>query len=86
MAAQQYYVEYGRELVQERLMRMLPGVIPDSCLAAQGVLESWAQMVNAAFRRVGVYIHVRTPVMQWGMNFGLYILLCMNSKSSLSLN
>ena len=43
-----------RELVVERIARMLPSVIPDSCLAGSGMTEKWMQMVVNAFKRVGL--------------------------------
>ena len=60
-----YYVKYvlllhsllplpRRELVVERIARMLPSVIPDSCLAGSGMTEKWTQMVVNAFKRVGL--------------------------------
>ena len=49
---QQYYVEFGAEMVPDRLTKMLPAVIPDSCLAGSGMIEKWTQMVIAAYRRV----------------------------------
>jgi len=42
-----------RELVVERIARMLPSVIPDSCLTGTGMTEKWTQMVVNAFKRVG---------------------------------
>lgn len=51
LAMQQYYVEFGAEMVPDRLTKMLPAVIPDSCLAGSGMIEKWTQMVIAAYRR-----------------------------------
>ena len=52
VAAQQYYIEFGREASNERFTRMLPSVIPDSCLAGASMTERWTQMIMAAFKRV----------------------------------
>ena len=52
LAAQQYYVECGKNISQERLAKMLPSVIPDSCLAGSSTTGKWADMVIAAFRKV----------------------------------
>ena len=42
----------GKELDPDRLARMLPTVIPDSCLAGPGMIEKWMEMVIITFRRV----------------------------------
>ena len=52
LAAQQYYVEMGADLVPERLNRMIPSVIPDSFLAGHGMSEKWMEMIIDSFRKV----------------------------------
>lgn len=52
IASQLYYIEMGKEVDPDRLARMLPTVIPDSCLAGPGMIERWMEMVIASFRRV----------------------------------
>ena len=39
-------------MIPDRLSRMLPTVIPDSCMAGSGMAEKWRQMVMASFNRV----------------------------------
>ena len=51
LVGQQYYIESGQDLSQERVLRMLPSVIPDSLLAGSHA-EKWASLVAAAFKRV----------------------------------
>ena len=55
LAAQQYYVEMGADLVPERLNRMIPSVIPDSFLAGHGMSEKWMEMIMDSFRKVRVW-------------------------------
>ena len=52
IASQLYYIEIGKEINPDQLARMLPTVIPDSCLAGPGMIERWMEMVIASFRRV----------------------------------
>ena len=52
LAAQQYYVELGAQMNPDRLMRMLPTVIPDSCLAGPAMADKWRNMVISSFSRV----------------------------------
>lgn len=49
VAAQQYYIEYGTDLNQERLSTNLTGYIPDYCVASgENALERSAELfVNA---------------------------------------
>ncbi len=60
LAGQQYYVELGGQMNPDRLMRMLPTVIPDSCLAGPGMADKWRNMVISSFSRVSEHelIHV----------------------------
>ncbi|XP_058950063.2 unconventional myosin-VIIa [Pocillopora verrucosa] len=46
VAAKQYYVEYGKEMLADRLINLLPSYLPDSQLqGGKVVLEKWAQLV-----------------------------------------
>jgi len=48
IAAQQYYIDYGGEMVLERLQSLLPSYIPDSSLQGGRSLNYWMQgVVNA---------------------------------------
>ncbi|XP_070539316.1 myosin-VIIa-like [Ptychodera flava] len=51
IAAQQYYVEYGYDMVYDRLLGLLPTYIPDSAMTGSKTIERWAQMVIAEHTR-----------------------------------
>jgi len=56
VAAKQYYVEYGEEMVPNRLLNLLPSYLPESQL--QGVtpgLEKWAHLIMNCHRKVGCF-------------------------------
>ena len=44
ISAQQYYVEYGPELVIDRLQSLLSAYIPDSFLQGQKAITFWIQV------------------------------------------
>eukprot|EP00731_Ephydatia_muelleri_P029534 Em0021g57a len=52
LAGQQYYIEFGTELSQERLVALLPVSIPDSLLAPAGAQDKWVQMIATVFAKV----------------------------------
>ena len=70
LAAQQYYVEMGAQMNPERLMRMLPTVIPDSCLAGSGMADRWKTMVINSYSRVSAaeagHITMQRVLYKWG--------------------
>ncbi|XP_022095227.1 myosin-VIIa-like isoform X1 [Acanthaster planci] len=45
IAAQQYYVGYGEEMIYDRLTNLLPTYIPDNSMTGSKTVERWAQMV-----------------------------------------
>ncbi|XP_033100270.1 myosin-VIIa-like isoform X1 [Anneissia japonica] len=49
-AAQQYYVEYGPQMVMDRLIGLLPMYIPDSAMTGSKTIERWADMVRQEHR------------------------------------
>ncbi|XP_077987827.1 myosin-VIIa-like [Glandiceps talaboti] len=51
IAAQQYYVEYGKDMNYDRLLGLLPTYIPDSAMTGSKTIERWAQMVIAEHTR-----------------------------------
>lgn len=53
MASQQYYVDYGSEMVLERLLNLIPSYIPDREITASKTVEKWAQLIIAAHKKVG---------------------------------
>uniref|UniRef100_A0A8C3CNT6 Myosin VIIA n=1 Tax=Cairina moschata TaxID=8855 RepID=A0A8C3CNT6_CAIMO len=56
LASQQYYVDYGSEMVLERLLNLIPSYIPDREITASKTVEKWAQLIIAAHKKVGQYI------------------------------
>ncbi|XP_030055928.1 unconventional myosin-VIIa isoform X3 [Microcaecilia unicolor] len=57
-ASQQYYVDYGSELVLERLLSLIPSYIPDREMTASKTVEKWAQLIIAAHKK-GIYTQKR---------------------------
>ncbi len=53
VAAKQYYVEYGKEMLPERLLNLLPSYLPESQLQGGRVgLEKWAHLVMNSHKKV----------------------------------
>ncbi|XP_069060011.1 unconventional myosin-VIIa [Pleurodeles waltl] len=59
LASQQYYVDYGSEMVLERLLNLIPSYIPDREITASKNVEKWAQLIIAAHKK-GIYTQKRT--------------------------
>ncbi|XP_069748201.1 myosin VIIAa isoform X2 [Narcine bancroftii] len=58
LASQQYYVDYGSEIIVERLMSLIPSYIPDREVTSSKTVEKWAQYIIAAHKK-GVYTQKR---------------------------
>ncbi|XP_048349961.1 unconventional myosin-VIIa [Sphaerodactylus townsendi] len=58
LASQQYYVDYGSEMVLERLLNLIPSYIPDREITPSKTLEKWAQFIIAAHKK-GIYTQKR---------------------------
>lgn len=55
VAAKQYYVEYGKEMLADRLVNLLPSYLPESQLQGGKVVqEKWAQLVINCHKKVCV--------------------------------
>jgi myosin-7 len=53
IAAQQYFIEYGSDISNDRLLTLLPNYIPDYCLSTgDKAIDRWAQLTNAALKKV----------------------------------
>lgn len=53
MAAKQYYVEYGEEMVPDRLLNLLPSYLPESQLqGGRPGLEKWAHLTMTCHKKV----------------------------------
>ena len=58
-AAKQYYIEYGREMVTDRLIELLPSYLPENQLQVnrssaekQKATERWVTMIQHSHRKV----------------------------------
>ncbi|MGH0180352.1 UNVERIFIED_CONTAM: hypothetical protein FKN15_003741 [Acipenser sinensis] len=58
LASQQYYVDYGSEVLLERLLSLIPSYIPDREISSLKTVEKWAQFIMAAHKK-GVYTQKR---------------------------
>lgn len=54
LASQQYYVDYGAEILVERLISLIPSYIPDREISSAKTVEKWAHLIMAAHKKVGV--------------------------------
>ncbi|XP_073517739.1 unconventional myosin-VIIa isoform X4 [Phyllobates terribilis] len=59
LASQQYYVDYGSELIMERLLNLIPSYIPDREITPSKNVEKWAQYIIAAHKK-GIYAQRRS--------------------------
>ncbi|KAM4047644.1 LOW QUALITY PROTEIN: unconventional myosin-VIIa [Anomaloglossus baeobatrachus] len=59
LASQQYYVDYGSELIMERLLNLIPSYIPDREITPSKNVEKWAQYIIAAHKK-GIYAQKRS--------------------------
>ncbi|KAL1774170.1 unconventional myosin-VIIa isoform X2 [Sigmodon hispidus] len=58
LASQQYFVDYGSEMILERLLSLVPTYIPDREITPLKTLEKWAQLAIAAHKK-GIYAQRR---------------------------
>ncbi|KAM9853201.1 myosin VIIAa isoform 2-T2 [Aulostomus maculatus] len=58
LAAQQYYVDYGSEILLERLLSLIPSYIPDREVSTSRTVEKWAHLIMAAHKK-GIYTQKR---------------------------
>uniref|UniRef100_A0A8D3DHU6 Myosin VIIAa n=1 Tax=Scophthalmus maximus TaxID=52904 RepID=A0A8D3DHU6_SCOMX len=58
LASQQYYVDYGSEILLERLLSLIPSYIPDREISTSRTVEKWAHFVMAAHKK-GIYTQKR---------------------------
>ncbi|XP_023197958.1 unconventional myosin-VIIa-like isoform X2 [Xiphophorus maculatus] len=54
LASQQYFVDYGSEILQERLLSLIPSYIPDREVTSTKTGEKWAQLIINAHKK-GLY-------------------------------
>lgn len=56
LASQQYYIDYGSEILLERLLSLIPSYIPDREISSSKSVEKWAHFIMAAHKKVlGVF-------------------------------
>ncbi|XP_055004260.1 unconventional myosin-VIIa-like [Boleophthalmus pectinirostris] len=51
LASQQYFVDYGPELLQDRLLTLIPSYIPDRDMSSSKSPDRWLQLVTAAHKK-----------------------------------
>ncbi|XP_070684958.1 myosin VIIAa [Pempheris klunzingeri] len=58
LASQQYYVDYGSEILLERLLSLIPSYIPDREISSARTVEKWSHFIMAAHKK-GIYTQKR---------------------------
>ncbi|TMS07517.1 Unconventional myosin-VIIa [Larimichthys crocea] len=58
LASQQYYIDYGSEILLERLLSLIPSYIPDREISTAKSVEKWAHFIMAAHKK-GIYTQKR---------------------------
>lgn len=51
LASQQYYIDYGSEVLLERLLSLIPSYIPDREISTSRTVEKWAHFIMAAHKK-----------------------------------
>ncbi|XP_035522680.1 unconventional myosin-VIIa [Morone saxatilis] len=51
LASQQYYVDYGSEILQDRLLSLIPSYIPDREITSTKTAEKWVQLIVSAHKK-----------------------------------
>ncbi|KAG1940716.1 unconventional myosin-VIIa-like [Pimephales promelas] len=54
LASQQYYVDYGSEVLPDRLLSLIPSYIPDREITPSKTVDKWSQMIIATLIK-GIY-------------------------------
>lgn len=62
LASQQYYVDYGSEILLERLLSLIPSYIPDREISSSRTVEKWAHLIMAAHKKVAGHVTLLSPV------------------------
>ncbi|KAG2456572.1 MYO7A protein, partial [Polypterus senegalus] len=52
LASQQYYIDYGSDVLLERLLNLIPSYIPDREISSTKTVEKWAQFIMAAHKKI----------------------------------
>uniref|UniRef100_A0AAQ5ZCV3 Myosin VIIAb n=1 Tax=Amphiprion ocellaris TaxID=80972 RepID=A0AAQ5ZCV3_AMPOC len=56
LASQQYFVDYGSEILQDRLLSLIPSYIPDREITATKTAEKWVQLIVSAHKKVSAAV------------------------------
>lgn len=56
LASQQYYVDYGSDILLERLLSLIPSYVPDREISTSRTVEKWAHLIMAAHKKVPVTV------------------------------
>ncbi|XP_034033568.1 unconventional myosin-VIIa [Thalassophryne amazonica] len=51
LASQQYFVDYGADILQDRLFTLVPSYIPDREITSMKTAEKWVQLIIAAHQK-----------------------------------
>uniref|UniRef100_A0A672Z2N9 Myosin VIIAb n=1 Tax=Sphaeramia orbicularis TaxID=375764 RepID=A0A672Z2N9_9TELE len=51
LASQQYYVDYGADILQERLLSLIPSYIPDREITSSKTADKWAQLIITTHKK-----------------------------------
>lgn len=51
LASQQYYIDYGSEVLLERLLSLIPSYIPDREISTSRTVEKWTHFIMAAHKK-----------------------------------
>lgn len=52
LASQQYYIDYGLEILQERLLSLITSYIPDREITSSRTVDKWAQAIISVHKKV----------------------------------
>jgi len=58
IAAQQYYVDFGPDLMSDRLQSLIPTYIPDNCLTTNKALPYWITKIKTSHEK-GYFVRSR---------------------------
>uniref|UniRef100_A0A4W4E271 FERM domain-containing protein n=1 Tax=Electrophorus electricus TaxID=8005 RepID=A0A4W4E271_ELEEL len=58
LASQQYYVEYGPIIVQDRLLNLIHSYIPEQDISSTRTIDKWAKVILATHKK-GIYTQKR---------------------------
>lgn len=56
LASQQYYVDYGSEMLQDRLLSLIPSYIPDREITSTKTADKWVQLIISAHKKVSTTV------------------------------